>query len=948
MAELGPVSEALAKEVADEVRRQGIVIWLDKDAAFTDFVDALAELSTKGKFDYPVVGFRRSLLELVLLLESYGSGLDKQRLLVHMPGFNEETIRQTPMLELYEPGVRFRKALDTLVREAAHGRVLPEQIDSFLTGNPTLKDADTWLAAAVSEDALGLATVLDDIGPTLLIEGLAKTDSSLHSRVTSPEEAQTLKDYLHKFTGMGEAWLGHFGKDDKLRPVDNVLGALGAWLLCVEYVNDLRRPPHLPVLAPLRDLPKPTVKTCRDLVAQFRSSHGDAYAERANETEGLLTEELRVMTAEDLGQVDTFREEEIRVLDGAVEALRKHEWAAAKGYAEARRGERSFWLKRDQARRWAWGLVAAAAEFGEVLASQKRPLERAHGLEEAVERYATDAFKVDQAHRRFEQRRHRLLEPRLPHFGPLQEVVGDLRRLHRTWADTLARDFSKVCKDHGFLPSATLRQRSLYEDVVHPLTTTGERVALFAIDAFRFEMAAELADELREGGGFVDLKPRLAELPTITSVGMNALAPVAQGDRLVVPGKFNGFTTGEFTVRTPADRARAMGARSSGKPALLLDLGKVCETSTAALSKKVAEHPLVVVQSREIDDAGEANVGFSTFESTLRQIKAAWHHLQLAGVKQFVFTADHGFLLQDETTDIKPFGKKTDPSRRHVLDPHAREENGMVPVSLSSLGYEGIEGYLLLREDTAVFATGTAGATFVHGGNSLQERVIPVLTVTRKQPSAITVTEYTVEAEAGSDVMGVHRVRVRVNFTKQTTTGLGFATTQYVDVGLRVPDRSDIRAIIRDVSGAGSMDRGRVRLPIGDTWSELFFALEGPMDERAKVEVHHPDAVEKVRPATLDAWFSVSGRGGQTEPEHEDRILLSWADAIEHEGYRRVFLHIEKHGVITESELTKVLGSARACRKFSLEFDLHKAKLPFQVRIEPGEGGKRYVREGAK
>ena len=70
------------------------------------------------------------------------------------------------------------------------------------------------------------------------------------------------------------------------------------------------------------------------------------------------------------------------------------------------------------------------------------------------------------------------------------------------------------------------------------------------------------------------------------------------------------------------------------------------------------------------------------------------------------------------------------------------------------------------------------------------------------------------------------------------------------------------------------------------------------------------------------------------------------ADTIADAGIRRVFLHVEKHGVITEPEVVAALGSPRLFRRFSLEFELHLAKLPFKVRIESGEGGKRYVREG--
>src|SRR5690606_10526548 len=116
---------------------------------------------------------------------------------------------------------------------------------------------------------------------------------------------------------------------------------------------------------------------------------------------------------------------------------------------------------------------------------------------------------VDRAHRRFEQKRLTLLEPKLPHFGPLQEVVGRLRRLYRAWADELSLDFTVACKAEGFLPPASLQQRTLFEQVVLPLTQGGEKVALFVVDAFRYEMATELLEELGGGGGVVDLKPRL-------------------------------------------------------------------------------------------------------------------------------------------------------------------------------------------------------------------------------------------------------------------------------------------------------------------------------------------------------------------------------------------------------------------------------------------------------
>jgi hypothetical protein len=191
-------------------------------------------------------------------------------------------------------------------------------------------------------------------------------------------------------------------------------------------------------------------------------------------------------------------------------------------------------------------------------------------------------------------------------------------------------------------------------------------------------------------------------------------------------------------------------------------------------------------------------------------------------------------------------------------------------------------------------------------------------------------------------------------FAKDTTGGLGFAARSQIAVTVRAHERVDVTPVLRDATGAGSLSAGRVLMPVGQSWTELFFRLEGPRDERVRIEVHHPDQAEAVRTATLDAWFTVTGRVGlsaatsATATGSTDTVALTWADAIEHEGFRRIFVHVEKHGAITEPEVTQILGSPRAFRKFSLEFDGLLAKLPFRVRVEPGDGGKRYVKEGTK
>jgi hypothetical protein len=213
---LGLVSATLEAEVRREVRRRGTVVWLDKDGTFTGFVDALiAQNPTE-----PILAFRGSFLELLLALDPHTSGLDARPLLVHMPGFTEQSIRDTPVLELYALGSRYRKALDTLVREAAVGRALPAEVDRLLASpGLTLERADEWLGQQLAGTRDGLAALLEQMSLAMVGEALLGTDTFLRQRVQMDAELDVLRAYLAKHTGMDEAWLSFCDAlPGKLRP----------------------------------------------------------------------------------------------------------------------------------------------------------------------------------------------------------------------------------------------------------------------------------------------------------------------------------------------------------------------------------------------------------------------------------------------------------------------------------------------------------------------------------------------------------------------------------------------------------------------------------------------------------------------------------------------------------------------------------------------------------
>ncbi|MFZ4711140.1 MAG: hypothetical protein ACOYMH_15015, partial [Zwartia sp.] len=130
--EVGPISAALEAELRQRVQQNGIVIWLDRDGHYSPLVDQLKAQRAEGALPYAVHGFRGSHLALMLEIDAVAAGSDPPRLLIHLPGFTEDTVTQTPVLGLYRSGTRFRKALGTLIREAAAGQLPGEAIEAFV------------------------------------------------------------------------------------------------------------------------------------------------------------------------------------------------------------------------------------------------------------------------------------------------------------------------------------------------------------------------------------------------------------------------------------------------------------------------------------------------------------------------------------------------------------------------------------------------------------------------------------------------------------------------------------------------------------------------------------------------------------------------------------------------------------------------------------------------
>lgn len=212
---LGPVCRLLEAELRDQVAKHNVVLWLDLDSHYVDVVNQLRSLRKQGELKYDVCTFGGSFLELMLELEEVMGGVDATRAVIHLPGFNEELVKATPLPELYKAGARNRKALETLVRDAAAGKVRPDQIDEFLQrGNLSLAGADVWLHDLQTTGSEGLASQLRNVSLNELVDDLLLNRSlaqriaviDLRAGTTSDGAPRAIRDGIVALTGMPESW----------------------------------------------------------------------------------------------------------------------------------------------------------------------------------------------------------------------------------------------------------------------------------------------------------------------------------------------------------------------------------------------------------------------------------------------------------------------------------------------------------------------------------------------------------------------------------------------------------------------------------------------------------------------------------------------------------------------------------------------------------------------
>lgn len=258
-------------------------------------------------------------------------------------------------------------------------------------------------------------------------------------------------------------------------------------------------------------------------------------------------------------------------------------------------------------------------------------------------------------------------------------------------------------------------------------------------DALRYEIGVELAERITAEDRFTaTVEPRLATLPSFTQLGMASHLPhqrlqIRDGSTVLADGK---------STQGSANRKAIFGTVN----ATTLDYEDARAKSKDEIRSLWSAHDAVVVYHNTIDATGDkADSERRTPEacvSALDEITSLIKRLSKnVRATRILVTADHGFLYQ--ANELEPgFYLSESPHGNEVLAKKRRYVlgRGLVPNPAFTLWRSdqlGLDGDMEVQIPKSLHRLRIQGygVRFVHGGATLQEVVVPLVSITHSRTS---------------------------------------------------------------------------------------------------------------------------------------------------------------------------------------------------------------------
>ena len=350
--------------------------------------------------------------------------------------------------------------------------------------------------------------------------------------------------------------------------------------------------------------------------------------------------------------------------------------------------------------------------------------------------YATELHQCDRAYRHFIVASDKAKGDIIKSLVELIEnlyVNWFLDELGAAWSDALENQANSLWQIPG-IPSQT----NFFQHNITPILKNSDREKVFVIisDALRYEVASELKEEIaKDLRGETLLNSQLSVLPSVTYLGMAALLP---GDSLELIPTDNDAIKNGLTTKGSDARLTVL-KQHSGVESTVLSAAELLAMNTEMGREAIKPYRLIYIYHDIIDAIGDKPASerqvLSACEDAiaelLKLVKKICNSLNGTHV---LITADHGFLYQRQP--ISDADKLSLPQGNDVVRTNRRftiRTQNIEEPSLLNFTLPYGSAIVTVPRGSLRFAKQGAGAQYVHGGASLQEVCVPIITYHHKR-----------------------------------------------------------------------------------------------------------------------------------------------------------------------------------------------------------------------
>lgn len=374
-------------------------------------------------------------------------------------------------------------------------------------------------------------------------------------------------------------------------------------------------------------------------------------------------------------------------------------------------------------------------------------------LGDGIKKYTSTWYQIDQLYREYIFDVHQSKQTTF--FKSLNEMVEG--HYNNNFLKPLNNNWQLVVDDVSKWDDLKIKSQSrFFEDFITPVLDQGAKVAVIISDAMRYEVAEALRSQIvREGRFTAEMECMLGMLPSYTQLGMAALLP---NNSLTILSDGNVSVDGMSALGTE-NRGKILAQRLSGNASVLLsaDLEMMTWDERRALFRN---NQVVYVFHNQIDAVGdklsEEGKTVEAVAETLNKIIDLIKLLSNANFTKVMVTSDHGFLYQHQDIDESDFavtdikGKEIySKNRRYIVGEGLKKQMSLRHFTAEQVGLSGYYDIMLAKSINRMRLKG-ASIRFVHGGSSLQEIVIPVVSVSKERTSSADVKPVEVDKINGS------------------------------------------------------------------------------------------------------------------------------------------------------------------------------------------------------